>query len=65
MNKKEEVLAITSYEAGYRQACEDFVSVFIKSHGQTLAASMTDTAHKMDESMKKATEKYRKDIAVP
>ena len=65
MNKNERVLAVKSYEAGYRQACEDFAKVFISSHGQGFEAAMRGVTQKMDENMKQATDKYCRDISIP
>ncbi|MCL2123952.1 MAG: hypothetical protein FWH34_07645 [Desulfovibrionaceae bacterium] len=65
MNKKEMVLAVKSYEAGYRQACEEFAKAFAGSHGQGFEAAMNRVTKMLDEGMKQATEKYCRDIAIP
>ena len=65
MNKKETVLAVKSYEAGYRQACEDFAKAFVSSHGQSFEAAIRVVTQKMDASIKQATEKYCRDISIP
>ena len=62
MNKKEVVLAVKSYEAGYRQACEDFANTL---HGQGFESAIHHVTKMMDAGRKQATEKYCRDISIP
>ena len=59
------VLAVKSYEAGYRQACEDLAKALAGSRGQGFEAAMNHVTNMMGEGVKLATEKYCRDISIP